>query len=570
MVLPRRVSAAVLLPHRGAPGIIHPVLPPGTPLSRTLRCFAGSEGISDMTNLFTLDRFIEGVEVLLEKSLKDLGASRGSLMVVDHKEGVLKIRVAMSVNSSRRLGRDIIAETRIPIGEGIAGTVARPQQPLLINDIEEVKRQFPGLKLTTDSSRYESSLVIPIVDGGVTTAVLNINDKAGGGRFTEENLHFALMLAEYCGIALKLERMNKGILHVNEIIREISLTNSLPAVYRLVITKGAEILDCKTSSLMLVEKDGDGSPCLVVKDSTDPSVVGERRLLGESVSGYVWKTGDPVLIKSIEDDRENRRFKILNKPGSFIVVPLNLKYQTPYALNVALKSVSTIGVLNFTHRYDGSAFTDEQLEAIINYSNLVAIAIEKARFYNESRLAYLSTVKALSAALESKDSYTKGHSDSVESVCSVMADQFGFAEKDKEDLQIAAVLHDIGKIGIPESILKKEGSLTDGEYAKIKTHIEEAENILKHTFYLDNSLAIIRTHHEHFDGSGYPAGLKGEQIPLGGRILAAVDAYHAMSSDRPYRKALAPEVVKEEFRRCSGKQFDPEVTRVLLRVIDTL
>lgn len=523
-----------------------------------------------MVELLAMEEFIESVEVLLEKSLKDLGASRGSLMLVDHKEGMLKIRVATSACKSHALDKDIIDDTRIPIGEGIAGTVARTQKPLLINDIEELKKQFPGLKLKTDSSRYESSLVIPIIDHGVTTAVLNINDKVGGGRFTEDNLHFAAMLAEYCGIALKLERMNERILHVNEIIKEITLTNSLPTIYRLVVTKGAEILNCRSSSLMLVENDPDGSSFLSVKDSTDPSIIGERRSLGESVSGYVWKTGDPILIKSVEEDVQNRRFKILNKPGSFIVVPLNIKYQTPYALNVALKSVTTIGVLNFTHRHDGAAFTDEQLDAIISYSNLVAIAIEKARFYNDSKIAYLSTVRALSAALESKDSYTKGHSDSVENICSVMADRFGFTEKEKEDLQIAAVLHDIGKIGIPESILKKESGLTPEEYETIKTHIEEAENILKHTFYLENSLAIIRTHHEHFNGSGYPAGLKGDQIPIGGRILAAVDAFHAMTSDRPYRKAMQMNDVKDEIKRCKGKQFDPRVADVLLEVIDTL
>lgn len=523
-----------------------------------------------MGGVYSPDKFIEGVEVLLEKTLKDLGASRGSFMAVDHREGVLKIRVASSLDRARVLDSRIIDETRIPLGEGIAGTVARTQKPLLINDIEELKRAFPGIKVNTDASRYESSLVIPVVENGATYAVLNINDKAGGGRFTEKDLGLAAMLAEYCGIALKLERMHRGVLHVNEVIREISLTNSLPDVYRLVVTKGADLLDCRTSSLMLVETDERGTPFLVVKDSTDQAFIGRRRQLGESVSGYVWKTGDPVLIKSVGDGGNTRQFQTMNLPGSFIVVPLNLKYQTPYALNVALKSVYTIGVLNFTHRYDGSAFTEEQLEAIVNYSNLVAIAIEKARFFNDSRTAYLSTVKALSAALESKDSYTKGHSDSVESICAVMADRFRLSEREKEDLQIAAVLHDIGKIGIPESILKKESSLTDEEYAKIKTHIGEAENILSHTFYLDHSLAIIRTHHEHYDGSGYPLGLTGEQIPIGGRILSAVDAFHAMTSDRPYRKAMHLDLVKAEFAQCSGKQFDPEVTRVLLEIIETL
>lgn len=517
-----------------------------------------------MVELYTIDKFVEGIESLLKKTLTDLGAARGSLMVVDRKKSELKIKVALSVNPSHSLDDSIISNTRIKLGESISGMVAQTKEPLLINDIDDLRKKFPQMKTRTNSARYESSLVVPVIENGIAVAVLNINDKVDGGKFTEENLKLALMLAEYCGVVLKLERMNNGILHVNEIIREISLTNSLPEVYGLVVSRGAEILDCAEASLMLVDKDDDGVFHLVVKESTDQGIVGESRELGESVSGYVWKTGEPVLIKSVEDGVTDRRFKILNKPGSFIVVPLNLKYRTPYALNVALKSVSTIGVLNFTHRNDDKPFSDEQLEAIINYSNLVAIAIEKARYFNESKIAYLSTVKALSAALESKDKYTKGHSDSVEYICAKIADMMSFDEKQKEDLQIAALLHDIGKIGIPESILNKSGALTTDEYERIKTHIDEAENILKHTFYLENSRDIIKSHHEHVDGSGYPLGLKGEEIPLGGRILAAVDAFHAMTSNRPYRKALGLEEVRSEFVRCKGKQFDSNVVDLLI------
>jgi HD-GYP domain-containing protein (c-di-GMP phosphodiesterase class II) len=515
----------------------------------------------------TVGKYTGSIKSLLNKALKDLGASRGSLMVLDHKESVFKIELAASINPEDVLDRNIVKNTRVKLGEGISGSAAKLMKPLLINDIDDLKVRFPDIKTDTEASSYKSSLVIPIIEKGRAIAVLNINDKMDGGSFTEDHLHLAEMLGEYCAISLKAERLNQGMLHVNEIIREISLTNVLDDVYNLVVNKGAEILFCKDASLMLVEKGMDGEMYLIVKESTDRTIVGERRLLGESVSGYVWKTGEPILIKSVEDGIRDRRFQILNKPGSFIVVPLNLKYQTPYALNVALKSVSTIGVLNFTHPVNNDTFTEEQLEAIVNYSNLVAIAIEKARFYNDSRKAYLSTVRSLSAALESKDQYTKGHSDSVERICSMIADRMGFEEKPKEDLQIAAMLHDIGKIGIPESILNKQGKLNDDEYKRIQTHIEEAENILKHTFYLDNSLAIIRTHHEHYDGSGYPGGLKGDEIPVGGRILSTVDAYHAMTSNRPYRDAMKIEDVKAELARCRGKQFDPEVTDLLLELI---
>jgi HD-GYP domain-containing protein (c-di-GMP phosphodiesterase class II) len=522
-----------------------------------------------MVELYTLDRFVDGIETLLLKALKDLKAESGSLMVLDRKENVLKIKVAASL-SSDPLSKGIVKNTKVKLGQSVSGMVAQTGKPIIINDVSQLKKDFPDLRIETDSARYNSSLIVPIREEALTVAVLNINNRTDGGKFTRKDLKLAEMLAEYCGVALKLERQNRGVLLVNEIIREINQTNSLEDIYRLVIAKGAGILDCREASLMIVEKDADGSHCLVVKESTDRKIVGERRKLGESVSGYVWKTGEPVLIKSVKDGTSDRRFKILNKPGSFIVVPLNLKYQTPYALNVALKSVSTIGVLNFTQRHDKKPFTTEQLEALINYSNLVAIAIEKARYYNDSKIAYLSTVKVLSAVLESKDPYTKGHSDGVESLCGMMAEKLGLSNKDKEDLEIAALLHDIGKIGIPESILNKQGKLTKGEYEKIKTHIEEADNILKHTFYLEESRQVISCHHEHYDGSGYPAGLKGEEIPLGARILSAADAFHAMSSDRPYRKALPMDVVKKEFAKGRGNQFDPDVVDILLDLVNAV
>jgi HD-GYP domain-containing protein (c-di-GMP phosphodiesterase class II) len=522
-----------------------------------------------VVEIFPLDRFKDGIEILLRKTLSDLGAVRGSLMVVDHRQGVLRIKVAISLDEGGALDPEIVESTRPALGEGVAGMVAVTQESLLINDPDELERLFPNFPRVTDPEAYRSSLVIPIVEDGTTVAVLNINDKQRGDRFTEKDLRLAEVLAEYCGVVLKLERQNQGVVLVNEIIREISLTNVLRDVYRMVVSRGADILECREASLMLVEPGPDGDLCLVVKESTDPRILGESRMLGESVSGYVWKTGEPILIKSVEDGEADRRFSILNKPGSFIVVPLNLKYQTPYALNVALKSLSTIGVLNFTHRFDESPFTNEHLESIINYSNLVAVAIEKARYYNDSKVAYLSTVKALSAAIESKDSYTRGHSDCVERLCARLASAMGFGPKELEDLQIAALLHDIGKIGIPEGVLNKKGPLTPEEYRLVQSHIGEAENILQHTFYLEGSRKIIQCHHERYDGAGYPAGLAGEGIPVGARILAVADAYHAMTSRRPYREALSIEKVREELIRCRGSHFDPVVVDHLLVMMAT-
>ena len=318
---------------------------------------------------------------------------------------------------------------------------------------------------------------------------------------------------------------------------------------------------------MLVEQKENKDPILAVKESTDKSIVGRGRKLGEGVSGWVWKTGEPVLIKSVGKGEKDRRFEIINKPGSFIVVPLNLKYKSPYALNVTLRGQSTIGVLNFTDKFDNSPFTFEELDLIINYANLVAIALEKAHFYRDAKQAYLTTVQSLSVAIESKDTYTRGHSDNVTKYAVIIAKELKMDSRDIENINLAATLHDIGKIGVSDVILTKPAKLTREEYEEIKKHVTYSESILSHSHFLDDVRYIIRHHHERLDGTGYPDGLKGQQIPLSSRILAVADSYDAMTSKRPYRDAMPKEKAISELRKCSGSQFDPDIVEAVIRTL---
>ncbi len=180
-----------------------------------------------------------------------------------------------------------------------------------------------------------------------------------------------------------------------------------------------------------------------------------------------------------------------------------------------------------------------------------------AALYSEREEMLLSAIESLVAALEAKDSYTYGHSSQVSAMAHAIARQIGLTEQDVFNVRIAALLHDIGKIGIPDQVLNKPGRLDEAERRLIEQHPEIGAKILAGIPALARVTEMVRHHHARWDGKGYPQALAGEEIPLGARIIALADTYQAMTSDRPYRKGLAPEIALAELKRCAGSQFDP-------------
>ena len=178
----------------------------------------------------------------------------------------------------------------------------------------------------------------------------------------------------------------------------------------------------------------------------------------------------------------------------------------------------------------------------------------------------METIQALSAAIEQKDPYTQGHSQRVCDLAEKLGQELKLRTYELEQLRYAAILHDIGKIGIPESILNKPGSLTREEFDQIKNHPLMGVNILQKIDFLKEVTLIMQNHHEYYDGSGYPEGKAGDRIPFLSRIITLADAYDAMTSDRPYRAALSPEHAIEEIQDKSGSQFDPQVVRAFLKL----
>ena len=195
------------------------------------------------------------------------------------------------------------------------------------------------------------------------------------------------------------------------------------------------------------------------------------------------------------------------------------------------------------------------------------LARRSFELYTKMRKMYLETIRALAAAIDAKDPYTKGHSERVTQTSVALAQELKLPEREIDNIECAALLHDIGKIGIDERILGKDDDLTEEEFKRIKEHTILGAKIIEPVEFLKDSYKAIYHHHERYDGYGYPDGLKEKDIPLSARIIAVADAYDAMGSDRPYRKKLSKDKIMKELTEQSGKQFDPEVVKALFAVL---
>jgi diguanylate cyclase (GGDEF)-like protein len=216
---------------------------------------------------------------------------------------------------------------------------------------------------------------------------------------------------------------------------------------------------------------------------------------------------------------------------------------------------------------DPGAFDEDDLLLLRTVADQIGSAMRSAQLFEQIERAYLGTAEALAAALEAKDAYTAHHARSIVEQAEAVGTALGLTEPELRDLRFAAVFHDIGKIAIPERILHKTSPLDDAERRVMERHTIVGEQILAPVEFLAGVRILVRHEHERYDGRGYPDSLAGEDIPLGSRIILACDALHAMTSDRPYRKAMSLERALDELRRHSGTQFDARVVETLIRLV---
>ena len=275
-----------------------------------------------------------------------------------------------------------------------------------------------------------------------------------------------------------------------------------------------------------------------------------------SVSTWVIRNRQPLLIEDINDTPQ---FDRISEPGyecrSLICVPLLVKDEI-------------IGTISAVNKSDDSRFNSDEMEMLSTIAAQAAISIKNATLYDEQQQSYLNTIQALVSAIEASDSYTRGHSERVTRYSMEIGRRLNLSADRMQILERAAILHDIGKIGVDLGLLHKEGKLIPQDIRELQQHSSIGVHILEPIEFLHDVRVCIGQHHERFDGMGYPNRIRKEEQMLEARILAIADAFDAMTSDRPYRKALSLDAAIAELQDNAGSQFDPEMVNVFSRVIE--
>src|SRR4030042_5174521 len=270
------------------------------------------------------------------------------------------------------------------------------------------------------------------------------------------------------------------------------------------------------------------------------------------------------LLKNVKAVRPNMMFIIMT---AYPEIDMVVEAVRLGANDFIIKPVDLELVVFSVKKALGQKKMEEEIEA--HHKNLEKLVEERTSKLQQALLVikkgHLDSVKVLAGAIDAKDPYTRGHSDRVRKMSMRIAMKMGFSEEKLENLVFGALLHDIGKIGIKDAVLQKPGPLTPEEYQSIQEHPLIGVKIVDGIDFLKDKIPMIRNHHEHFDGSGYPDGLIGEVIPLGARIIAVADSFDAMTSLRPHRRALPLEEVFAEMEKGKGKQFEPQILEIFLK-----
>ncbi|MDO8602566.1 MAG: response regulator [Candidatus Omnitrophota bacterium] len=319
------------------------------------------------------------------------------------------------------------------------------------------------------------------------------------------------------------------------------------------------------------------SACIFYYDEQDKSFVLTCKR-GESDAQRGYRIGDShPFIKWLKDRQSGFSYNkddFMNLPD----VGNELEKLGCAACVPSFNKDKLIGFLILGNKLSGDSYAREELELLLTISNEAAIVIENAKnvfelqkLREKEKENYFQTILALARTVDEKDAYTRGHLDEVTRYGVIVAEELTESLKiniDMEELKTALLLHDIGKIGVPDALLHKISSLTPEEFEIMKQHSAIGARIIEPIEKLKKIGRIIKHHQEKYNGTGYPDGLKGEDIPLESRIVAVVDAYHAMISDRPYRKALPEDTALNELRSCRGTQFDPLIVDAFLRAYE--
>lgn len=356
-------------------------------------------------------------------------------------------------------------------------------------------------------------------------------------------------------MAGELENKRYQLKSVTELAGALVCVLNLEQLLDMIVESGLHLAQAKTGSIMLITPETNYMTIRTARGMREDIIKKAKVKIGEGISGYVAQTGEPLLIKDIENaGRFSKKSASKYETHSLISVPLKIKDKI-------------IGVLNINNKITGESFGEDDLSITMMLASYAAISIDTARLHENLSKSVITIVKLATNALEAKDSYTAGHSERVTEFGTEIAKSMACSENQVETIRQAGLLHDIGKIGINDSVLLKPSRLTDEEFEMIKTHPAIGYSIVAPMDIMPSVRDAILHHHERYDGKGYPDGIAAANISLEARILAVADSFDAMTSTRAYRKSLPNNVVVRELIKCSGSQFDPDVVTVFLEIL---
>ncbi|MDD2485935.1 MAG: CHASE2 domain-containing protein [bacterium] len=334
-------------------------------------------------------------------------------------------------------------------------------------------------------------------------------------------------------------------------------TSSLTAfnsadVVKMLIAAAQAVVKADVYGLAL--PDEEGHLVWKIAEGCAPKIIDTVFDAGEGVTGEAFRSCRPIMAIDIRKQQE------------LGCVELEYMGRTVLSVPMVVHSYS-VGVLTLVQKRR-RRFSSEDLDTISALTCQAAVMLEDVSLQLQTRKAYLGSIEALSMAIDAKDDYTHGHSQAVARNAVAIAERLKLSEREIETIRHAALMHDVGKIGINDYILQKPGSLTSQEYEIMKSHVIHGMEIVKPLDFLGDASLYLLYHHERVDGQGYPEGLQGEAIPLGARIISVADAFDAMTSNRLYRKALDMEEALERLKEGAGTQFDGRIVEIFLEIVN--
>ena len=388
----------------------------------------------------------------------------------------------------------------------------------------------------------------------------------------------------------KLKQENMRLRELNglfEVSEAIGSTVGRDELLRLILRFALVQTGATRGSVMLIDPSGRNLEIAAAVGLPENVVQGTLVAMGQGIAGRVAQEGKPVMVNNIDDNEEFRGLSRRYADKSFMSVPMTsgpveeilpdsaiirqdgsamLPVRTPRSGSSGA-SREVIGVLNVNRKPDGSPFKNSDLKLLKILANHAAICVENSKLVTDLESTYCNAFGSMSRLLEAKDPYTQGHTERVTDLCQRMGVALLKNPEELNALVMAARLHDIGKIGVHETILNKKGRLTEEEWMIVRQHPIIADRVLAPVQFLKLARPIVRGHHERLDGKGYPDGLRGDQLSMAHRIIIVADAFDAMRSDRAYRGALTEQEIEKELQDGIGTQFDPLAARLMIKIM---